>query len=146
MQIEAIGAWGFVVNRRKATVLIPGDEIPPGVTGEWGSIDNLCLLQSSYKGEYPCAALPNHCKILKFNRLLGLPSLTKQLWPELIIIFLNLIEMNITYRKRWAQIRHPHVKYLREHHLVDHAFEAFCKIKQNYFWFFRGDSGRMCVL
>ena len=142
MQIEAIGAWGFMVSRRKATVLIPGDGIPPGATGEWGSIDNLCLLQSSYKREYPCAALLNHCKILKFNRLLGLPSLTKQLWPELIIIFLNLTEMNITDRKRRAQIKHP----LYRTSPVDHAFETFCKIKQKYFWFFREDSGRMCVL
>lgn len=44
----------------------------------------------THEGEHPCEALTNHHKLLKFNWLLGLPSLTRQLWPQLITIFLNL--------------------------------------------------------
>ena len=60
----------------------------------------------THEGEHPCAALTNHHKLLKFNWLLGLPSLTRQLWPQLITIFLNLTDMGIGHSKRWPQTLH----------------------------------------
>ena len=42
-------------------------------------------------------------------------------------------EMSITDRKRWAQIRHPHVKYLRDHYLLTMHLKLSAKLSKTSF-------------